>query len=409
MVSPLMTEYAWYLYALIPIISGAIGYVTNVVAVKMMFYPTKFVGIPPYLGWQGIVPANRVVLAQRGLSLITAKLLKISEVLEDVDAEDFIKPAEGELKERTRQVLETQAQTRFAAMWGALGASVKEQMHQMAWTEVRTMSTNIVNQIMVAMPEVLNLQNVVVRAVKTQPKILTRMFLEVGSAEFKFIERSGWYFGGGFGLVQLIVWLVYPAWFVLPFFGFLVGYATNWIAIKLVFEPKEPVKYAGITFHGLFHQRQKEVAAGFAKVSTEDLFNDENLFFELQSDEAKARLMSIVAAEADALTERYKKHPMVGPMMTDEMVSSIRDELMAVTEAELFKEGGVISGITAQSKKIRTMLHERMLKMDADDFEAVLRPAFQQDEWKLILAGAVLGFGAGVLQLIYLFGQSFGG
>jgi outer membrane protein TolC len=33
------------------------------VAVKMMFYPVHFVGLKPFLGWQGIVPANAENLA----------------------------------------------------------------------------------------------------------------------------------------------------------------------------------------------------------------------------------------------------------------------------------------------------------------------------------------------------------
>ena len=44
-----------------------------------------------------------------------------------------------------------------------------------------------------------------------------------------------------------------------------------------------------------------------------------------------------------------------------------------------------------------------MQKLPPDEFEGVLRPAFQQDEWKLILAGAALGFVAGIAQLVYVF------
>jgi len=45
-----------WLYLSIPFISGFIGWITKVVAVRMMFSPIEFVGIKPYLGWQGIVP-----------------------------------------------------------------------------------------------------------------------------------------------------------------------------------------------------------------------------------------------------------------------------------------------------------------------------------------------------------------
>jgi hypothetical protein len=33
-----------------------------------------------------------------------------------------------------------------------------------------------------------------------------------------------------------------------------------------------------------------------------------------------------------------------------------------------------------------------------------LRPVFQKDEWKLVLAGGVIGTGIGALQVVLLFG-----
>ena len=41
--------------------------------------------------------------------------------------------------------------------------------------------------------------------------------------------------------------------------------------------------------------------------------------------------------------------------------------------------------------------------MSAQDFIAILRPAFQADEWKLILVGGILGAAAGAIQQLALF------
>jgi hypothetical protein len=40
-----------------------------------------------------------------------------------------------------------------------------------------------------------------------------------------------------------------------------------------------------------------------------------------------------------------------------------------------------------------------MQEMTTEEFEGVLRPVFEQDEWKLIAIGAVLGFLVGELQV----------
>jgi len=45
-----------------------------------------------------------------------------------------------------------------------------------------------------------------------------------------------------------------------------------------------------------------------------------------------------------------------------------------------------------------------MKELSPEEFEGVLRPAYQQDEWKLILVGAILGMGAGFIQLYFVFG-----
>jgi hypothetical protein len=49
---------------------------------------------------------------------------------------------------------------------------------------------------------------------------------------------------------------------------------------------------------------------------------------------------------------------------------------------------------------IRDTIVLKMREMTADDFEQLLRPAFKQDEWKLIAVGAVLGFLVGELQTL---------
>jgi uncharacterized membrane protein YheB (UPF0754 family) len=53
-----------FLYAQMPIVSAIVGWFTNVVALKMMFYPIEFVGPkPPLLGWQGIIPRKAAKMA----------------------------------------------------------------------------------------------------------------------------------------------------------------------------------------------------------------------------------------------------------------------------------------------------------------------------------------------------------
>jgi hypothetical protein len=52
-----------------------------------------------------------------------------------------------------------------------------------------------------------------------------------------------------------------------------------------------------------------------------------------------------------------------------------------------------------QSGEIRSLIAERMRELPPDDFQDLLRAAMREDEWLLLLHGAVLGFAAGCLHL----------
>ncbi|HCV17430.1 MAG TPA: DUF445 domain-containing protein, partial [Alteromonas sp.] len=55
-----------------------------------------------------------------------------------------------------------------------------------------------------------------------------------------------------------------------------------------------------------------------------------------------------------------------------------------------------------QALRVGDDLCERLQALRSEEFEGVLRPAYQQDEWKLIVTGAMLGMAAGVAQLYLL-------
>ncbi|MCB9788992.1 MAG: hypothetical protein H6744_20125 [Deltaproteobacteria bacterium] len=389
----------------IPLISAIIGWWTNVVAIQMMFRPLDFVGIRPLLGWQGIIPANALRLANTGLKLVTDKLLDIRELFTAEASQSLLEARREHIEAMTRRLIEETAPKRFPAMWNALAPEVREQVIARATTEVMRLSAEVLGDAADNIGELLHVQRIVSSAVVEDKALMNHIFQSVGAAEFKFIERSGFWFGGLFGLVQLIVWLIYPAWWILPFFGFLVGYATNLVALRLIFDPKEPMKVGPFTFQGLFHQRQKQIAVEFAHVMTRRVLNSDNLFRELATGDSRETLLGYVRARMRQSLDELKKQPMLAMLVAGPAGQALEAEILEEVEAEMFAEGGLVHDFADKSETIRDTLIARMSVMESEAFEDVLRPAFKQDEWKLILAGAALGLVAGIAQLLWLFGD----
>lgn len=385
----------------IPLVAAIIGWFTNWVAIKMMFYPIDFVGIKPYVGWQGIIPANAVRLARTGLELVTTSVLKIPQLFDDFDPKALVESEAGKLNALVRTALEQKAKEQLPQMWAALSPQIREQVFQVAENEVKQMSVEVFAAAAADIETLIDVKRIVTDAVKRDKQLMNETFLHVGKQEFKFIEYSGFWFGLVFGVPQLLLWLIFPANWTLPAFGFVVGYATNWLALYLIFEPKLPRKFLGVTVQGLFHRRQKEIAKEFANVVSERVFNNGNLFLEISTGEPRAKLMAIVNNKADALIARYQNHPMAAMIMKPELVGQLKADLLRDVEAEMFRPGSLVQHFVDKSERIRNVLAERMAVMEPTAFENVLRPAFKQDEWKLIIAGAVLGLAVGAFQVTW--------
>ena len=53
-----------------------------------MLYPVEFVGIPPLLGWQGVIPKNAEEMSQSFSVLIHDKLVDLEKIFANIDHDD---------------------------------------------------------------------------------------------------------------------------------------------------------------------------------------------------------------------------------------------------------------------------------------------------------------------------------
>jgi uncharacterized membrane protein YheB (UPF0754 family) len=396
-----------WIVLLIPVISALVGWFTNVVAIKMMFQPVEFVGIPPYLGWQGVIPANALRLATVSNTLITQKLLSLRQLFDETfSAESFAGKLGAVIDDVTEQVIDEVANKHAKAMWDNAGEFMQDKVRQRVRAEVIEVSRAIAMDMADDVDKIMDIERTVLEAIERHRALMGEMFFEVGRKEFKFIERSGLYFGFLFGVFQMVIWVLYPAPWILPAAGFFVGYLTNWIAIKLVFAPREPVKIGPMTVQGLFHKRQTEVAEAFGRTVATRVLNADNIVTTVMEGDGAAHMNQIVERRIGDLIAKYEAHPMAAMVLPEEKRPAVRAELLERIQTEWPKPGGFFHTFAGEAVDLQGELERRMKALDRESYEGVLRPAFQQDEWKLIAAGAVLGTIAGVLQLVFIFGDA---
>jgi uncharacterized membrane protein YheB (UPF0754 family) len=169
----------------------------------------------------------------------------------------------------------------------------------------------------------------------------------------------------------------------------------------MIFEPIEPRQVGPFRLHGLFLRRQPEAADIYAGIIADDIVTLENIGDELlrgpRSDRTRQMIRNALRPAVDRASgvAQPAVRAAVGPREYDAIRETVAVEAVDYTMTPLKDP----EFNRRQSESVRTLIAERMRELPSSDFSELLRSAMREDEWLLVLHGAVLGFGAGLLHL----------
>ncbi|GAA1019438.1 DUF445 family protein [Amycolatopsis albidoflavus] len=397
----------WPVYVSMPFIAALIGYVTKRVAIEMMFRPLEFVGLRPFLGWQGVLPANAERMATTATEMLTTNLVDPREIFARLDPAQVAKEIEQPLlrvvEDVTREVMETYQ----PRLWEMLPSGAQQLLLKRVQAEAPRAITKIMREISQNIEDVLDLKHMVVTNLVRDKALLNRLIRDISRPEMRFIARSGIWFGFILGCVQLLVWALTKSPIVLPLFGLAIGWLTDWLALKMIFLPREPKRFFGFyNWQGVFQKRRDEVAADYGDMIAREIITVPNLLEAVLRGPKADRLFSLISREVQKTIDAQAS--VVKPFVAIAVGTKRFQEMKQVAAAKAAErvpdtirhaETYAINALD-----VRNTIVDRMRRLSPLEFEQLLRPAFRQDEWKLIAVGAVIGGLVGELQALLLLG-----
>lgn len=393
-------------YIAIPFISAIVGWVTNVIALKMMFIPIEFIGIKPFLGWQGIVPSKAHKMASIACDLMLERLINVREVFQRLDPNRIASDLEKPLLQMTQDVVDNVMDSYQPGLWEGMPQAAKTRIYKNVQKETPGIVSSLMEEMKNNIENIFDVKNMVINNLMRDKELLNRIFLETGEKEFVFIGRSGGYFGFAFGIIQAIVFLFWPNQWVLPVAGLLVGYLTNWIALKMIFLPQKPQKYGPVIVQGLFHKRQKEVAADYGALIADEILTPGNMIEEIVNGKLSDNLIDLVTRHVKSAVDEQAgiTKPFVVLAVGGEAYKGMKEAAVSTFVANIPEALRHIEDYAQDAMDVKNTIVDRMQQLTPEQFEGLIRPAFEEDEWMLITVGAALGFAAGVAQLMFIFG-----
>ncbi|WP_370945116.1 DUF445 domain-containing protein [Amycolatopsis sp. cg5] len=394
----------WHVYLTMPFIAALIGYLTKRVAIEMMFKPLEFVGIKPFLGWQGVIPANARRMSTTAVDLLTKNLVDPREIFSRLDPQRMVEELEEPLlkavEDVTREVME-QHQPR---LWELLPARAQ----QMLVNQVRAQAPKVVERLMreisTNIDEVLDVNSMLIEAMVRDKALTCRLIKDVAAPEFKFIARSGIYFGFVIGLVQFVAWALTKQPIIMPVFGFFTGLVTDWLALKMIFYPREPRGFGFFRWQGMFQKRRRQVAADYGALIAEEVLTVRNVMEAVLTGPKSDKLFAMIQREVQRTIDQQASiaKPIVALTVGGKEYQQMKRAAAAKAIEYLPETVKHVEGYATDALDVRNTIVEKMQQLTPIEFEGILRPAFKQDEWKLIAVGAIIGGLVGELQVLLL-------
>jgi len=379
-----------------PFVFAFSGWITNVVALHMTFYPLNFWGIPPYLGWQGIAARKSAKISGRAVDLVTEKLINIQDVFERVNPKEVSNILEPVFDKMAREKVE-----RFfhPTIWRLMPGLIKSEIINLAKMQAPRAMRIVIQDINKNIYELFDIKGLVVDSL-TGPNVhrLINMFQTVGHKEFKLIKMTGLYIGFLLGLLQMAVWVFLPWGWLLPLEGLLVGGFTNVVALWMIFRPLRPKKILGFNLQGVFIKRQPEVARAYADIVANQILTPDKIMTHVIEGPQREMLFYTIRRVVGEAIDRV-----AGAIFRPFLYSAINTDVFERTKHEVVQ---ALTGKNAiimlqeygkEALDIENTITEKFTKLPPEEYEWVLRTAFKEDEWILLLVGAILG---GIISLV---------
>ena len=193
------------------------------------------------------------------------------------------------------------------------------------------------------------------------------------------------------------LWLI-----IIPVISAFIGWITNWVAIKMLFHPREPKKILGITFQGIFPKRQVQFAEKLGKVISSELVSFNDIEQKVTDPNNLKKIMPVVEEHIEHfLKEKLKeKMPMIGMFLGEQTILQFKTIFVEELE-ELFP---VIMknymGTLQSDLDLERIVIDKVSKFSTDKFEDILNQIMSKEFKFIEIIGGVLGFLIGLLQVL---------
>ena len=190
--------------------------------------------------------------------------------------------------------------------------------------------------------------------------------------------------------------------FTIPFISAFIHWLTIWMALKLLFHPRQPKRILGFTLQGVFPKRQQQIAETLGRIVGQELLSFGDIEKTITDPANVGRILPLAEEHIDSfLRVRLKETmPMVSFFVGDKTIGQLKAVFMKELE-DLFPV--VMREYVSHLRNdldLERIVAAKIAGYSAERLE-ILLDEFLTKEFRFVeVIGALLGFLIGWLQIM---------
>jgi uncharacterized membrane protein YheB (UPF0754 family) len=182
---------------------------------------------------------------------------------------------------------------------------------------------------------------------------------------------------------------------MIPIISAMIGWFTNWVAIRSLFRPYKTVNIFGVKFLGVIPKRKAMLAKKIGEVVEEFLVNHDDIskkFSEPESvEKIKARVIPIISEKI------LDNVPVMMKMIAEPIVKNV---LAKEADDIIVKVGNELVLHLEESFDVKCEVEKKILSYDTKNVESIILKVASSEFKHIEYLGAVIGFLVGLFQVL---------
>lgn len=182
--------------------------------------------------------------------------------------------------------------------------------------------------------------------------------------------------------------------------GALIGWITNYFAIKMLFRPLKEINILGFKVQGLIPKRKMEIAGSIADTIQDELISMKDITANIGDIELGEEIDLIVDRIVEDKLEKevLSKIPMASLFITDSMILKIKGHIKDAIEENKDEFFTVVIKKMEDSVDMKNIIVEKIENFELDELEKMVYRIANNELKHIEVIGAILGAIIGGIQ-----------